>query len=491
MRKCQGGPYPSRPIRWYLEDMPVALPLALLLSAAVPAAAEPPRALPAPSSEALQAAWAGSRVSPASGSYAPEALQADLKRLVERSAGLVRIAERGVSGEGRPILVLAAGSGPEKVLLWSQMHGDEPTATCALVDLLSHLVATRSDPVTEQLLSSVTLLVVPMLNPDGAARNDRRNAQGIDINRDAVELQTPEGRFLKAVRDRFAPAAGFNLHNQGALVTAGPGGLQSALAVLAVPGAEQEPDGSAVARKKGLGAAMARAAEPIGPGRVARYDMSYTERAFGDSMSRWGTPTVLLETGGWDGPDEAERLVRLNFVVLLSALHLLARGEETLAAPAYDLVPFNVRGRLADLILRDATVHGGRGLPPFHADVAFVRARAFAGESPRLAATSVLGVGDLDHLRGLSEVDAAGLVVAPAPPGGAPAWEKTFAGLVARGLAKDDSLFLDDAALARESRSWAAGGVVTAWATVDLVLFRRTEKGLVVEGFVRDGVRVR
>ncbi len=483
--------YPSRPIRWYLPGMPVALPLALLLSAAVPAAVEARQAAPAPPSETFQAAWSGSRVSPPSGSYAPEALQADLKRLLERGAGLVRIAGQGVSSEGRPILVLAAGSGPEKVLLWSQMHGDEPTATCALVDLLSHLVATRTDPATEQLLSRLTLLVLPMLNPDGAVRNDRRNAQGIDINRDAVELQTPEGRFLKGVRDRFAPAAGFNLHNQGALVTAGPGGPQSALAVLAVPGAESEADGPAVARKKGLAAVMARAAEPFGPGRVARYDMSYTQRAFGDSMSRWGTPTVLLETGGWDGPGEAERLVRLNFTVLLSALHALARGKEALAAPAYDLLPFNVRGRLVDLVLRDATVHGGRGLPPFHADVAFVRARAFAGEAQRLAATAVTGVGDLDHLLGLTEVDAAGLVVAPAPPGGAPAWEKTFAGLVARGLAKDDSLLLDEAGLARESRSWAAGGVVTAWSAVDLVLLRRTEKGLVVEGFVRDGVRVK
>ena len=104
-----------------------------------------------------------------------------------------------------------------------------------------------------------------MLNPDGAERNVRRNAQGIDINRDAVELQTPEGRFLKAIRDRYAPAAGFNLHNQGALVTAGPTGPQSVLAVLAVPGAENEPDGPAVARKKGLGAVMARAANPSAP----------------------------------------------------------------------------------------------------------------------------------------------------------------------------------------------------------------------------------
>ena len=469
-------------IRWYRSGMPAALLLAAALSVA---------AVPAPSPEALAAAWGQARVSPPSGSYAPKALGADLAKLVARSGGLLEVVERGSSAEGRPITVLSAGWGPEKVLLWSQMHGDEPTATCALADLLSHLVATRGEPATEQLLSRLTLLVLPMLNPDGAVRNDRRNAQGIDINRDAGELQTPEGRFLKSVRDRFTPTAGFNLHNQGALVTAGPAGPQSALSVLAVPGAEREPDGPAVARKKGLGAVMARAVEPFGAGRVARYDMSYTARAFGDSMSRWGTPTVLLETGGWDGPDEAERLVKLNFVALLSALHALARGEETLAAPVYDTLPFNARGRLVDLVLRDATVHGGRGLPPFHADVAVVRPRSFAGEGQRLAAATVTGVGDLDHLRGLSEVDATALVVAPAPPGGPAAWESTVAGFAARGLARDGVLLLDDDALARETSAWAAGFAITPWSTVDLVLLRRTEKGLAVDGFVRDGVRTR
>ena len=330
-----------------------------------------------------------------------------------------------------------------------------------------------------------------MLNPDGAARNDRRNAQGIDVNRDAIELQTPEGRFLKAVRDAHAPVAGFNLHNQGPLVTAGRTGPQAALSVLAVPGSDGEPDGPALRRKKGLAATIARAAESFAPGRVGRYDMDYTERAFGDSMSRWGTPTVLLESGGWHGPDEAARLVRLNFVVLLSALHALARGADRDAAPHYETLPYNARGRLVDLLLRDASVHGGRGLPPFHADVAFVRPRPFAGEGRRLDGATVTGVGDLAHLDGLEELDATGLVVAPAPPVGPRGWEKTLADLASRGHAKDGLLLLDDATLARESKAWAGGLAITPWAVVDLVLLRKTEKGLAVDRFVRDGVFAR
>jgi len=464
--------------------MPAALLLAVALSAAAPPA-------PAPTPEVLHAAWPAVRLSPPSGTYTPEALGKDLDALLGAYGDVVRVVDRGTSAEGRPIRVVGIGTGPEKVLLWSQMHGDEPTATCALVDLLSYLVATRDEPSTRALLARLTFLVVPMLNPDGAVRNDRRNAQGIDVNRDAVELQTPEGRFLKALRGAQSPVAGFNLHNQGPLLTAGPAGPQLALSVLAVPAAGAEPDSPALRRKKGLAAVMARAAEPFAPGRVGRYDMDYTERAFGDSMSRWGTPTVLLETGGWHGPNEAERLVRLNFVVLLSALHALARGEEAAAAPAYEALPYNTRGRLVDLLVRGAAVHGGRGLPPFRADVAFVRPRPFAGEGLRLPAATVTGVGDLAHLRGLAEVDGAGLLVAPAPPGGPAAWEGLLAALSARGLAKDGLLLLDDDALARETKAWAGGAAITPWTALDLVLLRRAGAGLAIEGFVRDGVLAR
>ncbi len=465
--------------------MPAAPLLAILLSAA----AVTPSEAPAPPAAALQAAWSPARVSPSSGSYAPAALVADLERLIVRSGGHVRIEQKGVSAEGRPIFLLAAGSGPEKVLLWSQMHGDEPTATCALVDLLSHLVATRTEPATRQLLSRLTVLAIPMLNPDGASRNDRRNAQGIDINRDALRLQTPEGRFLRDVRERHRPVAGFNLHNQSALVSAGRNGLQTALAVLAVSSSEDEADGPQLARKKGLAAHMARVATTFAPGRVARYDTDYTERAFGDSMSRWGTPTVLLETGGWFGPGEEERLVRLNFVVLLSALHALARGEDADGAPAYEAIPRNVRGAFVDLLLRGASVHGGRGLPPFTADLAFVRSGSIAGGGVRLRSTALADVGDLAHLRGFEEVDAARLVAAPAPAEGASGWAKVLTGLVARGLARDGLLLLDDLALAREAAEWAAGRAIVPRTEVDLVLFRRTEKGLALDGFVRDGVR--
>ncbi len=49
--------------------------------------------------------------------------------------------EIGKSVRGRSLNHLTAGRGKTKILLWSQMHGDESTATMALFDLFNFLSA--------------------------------------------------------------------------------------------------------------------------------------------------------------------------------------------------------------------------------------------------------------------------------------------------------------------------------------------------------------
>src|SRR3972149_11621627 len=103
----------------------------------------------------------------------------------------------GASAEGRTIFLITFGGGPTKVLLWSQMHGDEPTATMALLDIINFLVLHPTHPVVEEIRQDLTLLMVPMLNPDGAQRFQRRTAQQIDLNRDALRFETVEAQILK------------------------------------------------------------------------------------------------------------------------------------------------------------------------------------------------------------------------------------------------------------------------------------------------------
>jgi hypothetical protein len=205
-----------------------------------------------------------------------------------------------------------------------------------------------------------------------------------------------------------------------------------------------------------------RLLEPWAKGRVARYDMEYTARAFGDAMTRWGTPTLLIESGGFSGPDEENTLVRLNFVALLGTLHALADGSlAKVDEKAYDAIPLNARDRLFDVLVRNARVVSGAGLPPYLADVGLNVAAArprFKGPFPHGARGSVLEVGDLSEFLGKKEIDLAGRFLVVAPPGGEEGWKKTLAGLEARGLATAEGLLaLTESELSAEAKVWLSG----------------------------------
>ncbi|HUM02728.1 MAG TPA: M14 family zinc carboxypeptidase [Thermoanaerobaculia bacterium] len=442
-----------------------------LLGRAFPLAAAPPESFTA---AGLWTAWPSVRVSPSDPwSLRSARLQAVLDTLGRDYPGLFTVVDEGRSGEGRKLTVLSLGSGPLGVLLWSQMHGDEPTATSALLDVLAYLGKNRGSGAVKRLLSGVTLYLLPMLNPDGAERATRRNAQGIDINRDALRLQTPEGRYLKNVRDRFQPAVGYNLHNQEPLTLAGKNGEQVALAVLSVPFDEALTENEGRRTTKRLAVFLRDDLAPWAAGKIARYDADYTARAFGDAMTRWGTATLLIETGGAGAPDEAGTLVRLNFVAILRSLQALADGSLAEVDPkAYDAIPALVREGLFDVLVREARVANGSGLPPYLADVALLRPRSFGGPAGS-GHPGVVEMGDLSTFRGKEEIRAKGSVLVPAPPGGEEGWRGTLARLRERKRADEGgNLLLSPEQLSLEVKAWMPEGelLVPGYAGALLIL---------------------
>jgi zinc carboxypeptidase len=216
---------------------------------------------------------------------------------VNAAPDLLAVEKIGESLEGRAINHIRAGSGPFHVLLWSQMHGDEPTATAALFDVFEYFRRHRDEPIVRRILSSLTLHVVPMLNPDGAERFQRRNAQSIDVNRDALRLQTPEGQLLKALRDRIQPKVGFNLHNQSWRTSVGKPPKPASISLLSVAYDEKRSENAGRTLTKKLCAVIRDALEPLASGQIGRYDDEFEVRAFGDNLTLWGTPIVLIETG--------------------------------------------------------------------------------------------------------------------------------------------------------------------------------------------------
>jgi hypothetical protein len=341
---------------------------------------------------------------------------ADLKKYLDqlRAEG-VSVHEVGRSVAGREIFQLEFGRGPLKVFMWSQMHGDEPTATSALVDLFHYLQRNRGTPWIAEIERKITLRAVPMLNPDGAELFQRRNLQFIDINRDARALATPEGRLLKKLRDEWSPEIGFNLHNQNARTAAGETGRQATISLLAVPYDAYGNDNPGRIRGKQICAVIYETLSPFIYGHIGRYDDTFNPRAFGDLISQWGTPVVLIETGALRGKTELE-LVQLNFVALAAALHALASGKIAEANPAvYDALRLNTGGTIFSLVLRRATivnrfVMGEARVPPFTADLGVNQDTVWSEGQPSIRA-SVQEIGDLAGFYGLEEVDARGYYV--------------------------------------------------------------------------------
>lgn len=281
----------------------------------------------------------------------------DVKKYLEQLKAMgLKVDEVGRSVQMREIYQVEYGKGPLKVFLWSQMHGDEPTATSSLIDMFAYLQKHKDEPWVKKLSETMTIRAVPMLNPDGAEVYLRRNAMGIDINRDAVDLKTPEAQLLKRLRDEWMPEIGFNLHNQQALTTAGYSNRQAAISFLVVYGDPEKTTSEGHERNKRLSSAMVLALENYIRGYIGRYGDEWTPTAFGDNFSAWGTPTILIETGALHGKDEMY-LVKMNFIAILTALTSVSNGtEKNFVGTNYETLPHNTSGRIYHVVFRNATI---------------------------------------------------------------------------------------------------------------------------------------
>lgn len=321
------------------------------------------------------------------------------------------VAEVGRSMQGRALRTVTFGRGPVRAFLWSQMHGDESTATMALADVFAFLAAPGRHPLRDRLARELTVTFLPMLNPDGAEVFQRENAAGIDLNRDVRRLATPEARVLKAVRDRIRPDYGFNLHDQQARTRAGAG-LQAAIALLPPPSDSARSWTPARTRARLVAAWLATDFANAVPGRIARYDDTFNPRAFGDLMQAWGTSTVLIESGALPDDPEKQRLRTLHAAALLGVLEAIAtRGYERAHAAAYDTLPLNRGGGAYDLLIVGGSVVVP-GLGPTRADLAVNYDDAVARTGGRIRE-----VGDLEGAAALDTLDLTGRFLHPLPDG--------------------------------------------------------------------------
>ena len=333
----------------------------------------------------------------------------DIMAIIDKLGKDFKVNQVGTSVEGRAIKLITYGSGPINVLMWSQMHGDETTATRSIMDVFHWLEADDEfNAIRTKIKSSITWHFMPMLNPDGASRFTRRNHYGIDINRDAIHLQTPEGRTLKRVRDSLNADWGYNLHDQGRGTSVE--GVRPATISLLAPAYDAK---KSINEKRGdamqLTKFMFDQITKYIPGQIGIYDDTFEPRAFGDNIQKWGTRTILIESGGYQDDWEKQYIRKLNFVMLITAAHSIAtKSYEKTPVADYQKIPRNGQGRIRELIVTNVQYEG------LIRDVAFDRTERDSEDYRNYYARGyITDLGDLQTSNAYFSLDAKGYDVAP------------------------------------------------------------------------------
>lgn len=335
----------------------------------------------------------------------------DLQPLIEKlkSNPLFQVSLLGKSVEGRDISMVTLGTGQTKILLWSQMHGDESTATMALFDIFNFF--SKKDEFEElkkTLLSKVTLYCIPMLNPDGAEVWKRRNAYEIDLNRDAIRLQSPEAVILKNIRDSLNPEFGFNLHDQSIFYTVGNTPRPATVSFLA-PAFNYEKDINEVrGRAMKLIAELTETLYQFIPNQVAKYNDDFEPRAFGDNIQKWGTSVILIESGGYPNDPEKQFIRKMNFVAIMTGIFSIAnKNWEKYQIAQYEAIPFNER-LLKNLILRNLSLK--KSNKDYKVDVAYLYSEVGIDNDRNFYYKNAIDeIGDLSIYYGYQEVDCTGM----------------------------------------------------------------------------------
>lgn len=262
-----------------------------------------------------------------------------------------RISTIGESVEKRPIYSFKFGKGPLKILLWSQMHGNESTSTKALFDCFN--LFESEDSIVKSILDRCTLLVIPILNPDGAERYTRLNANLIDLNRDAQNLSQPESNVLRAVYNDFKPNYCFNLHGQRTIFSAGE---TNNVATLSFLSPSEDKERSLTENRKVAMTIISEINDLLQqeiPNGVGRYDDGFNINCVGDTFQNFGVPTILYEAGHYKNDYSRETVRRLMFIALLKGLHVIASGISSDKHMAYLNIPENAKC-FYDVIIRNA-----------------------------------------------------------------------------------------------------------------------------------------
>jgi len=320
-----------------------------------------------------------------------------IKPLLDKLPKTVQVDVIGHSVLNAPIYGVKLGSGPKKILMWSQMHGNESTTTKAVFDLLNTLTDNKAG--VNSILKDCTLYIIPILSPDGAMAYTRINANKVDLNRDAQALTQPESKVLRQVYNSFKPDFCFNLHGQRTIFSAGE--TQNIATVSFLSPAQDKACTITPNRKIAMEviAVMNKALQQVIPNQVGVYDDAFNINCVGDTFQTENTPTILFEAGHYKNDYAREQTRQYIYTSLWSALQYIAANTVTGAYyKPYLEIPENGKCFL-DIILRNVNIKG------LKTDIGFLFVETLVNNKIEFI-PNVVNIEDLTAYYGHREIDA-------------------------------------------------------------------------------------
>ncbi|MBT2583287.1 M14 family zinc carboxypeptidase [Planococcus sp. ISL-109] len=268
----------------------------------------------------------------------------------------------GESVKGRDLYLVKYMTNPENptILFLTQQHGNEQLTTEGALEFIKHLGTGKMKGVTD----NVNILIVPMLNPDGAmgdvdfslddyvASGDRNltrlNAVGVDLNRDHVTKIQPETKALHTnVMSKYDIDYMIDLHHQGANSERDGELVSGSILYPTSPNVDEDVlEGS-----KKLGSIVFDAIDSKGWGHLGKYNGGNAETISRNGIAvEYGISTLLFEMRGMSdhyyesyvlGQKSNGYLIKQTVTTLESTVRAIADGSiDTADTSFWDTLAF-------------------------------------------------------------------------------------------------------------------------------------------------------
>jgi len=259
----------------------------------------------------------------------------------------------GKSEQQNPIYSIDYGVGSIKILIWSQMHGNESTTTKSIFDCLN--VFNSMDD--ELFYKIFKIKIVPILNPDGAVSYNRYNSNNIDLNRDADNLTQIETRILMNLFNEFKPNFCFNMHDQRSIYSAGYSNNPATVSFLSP---SQDINRSISHNRKIAMQIISKVSDELNkliPNQISRFDDGFNINCTGDKFQSLGVATILFEAGHFQNDYSREMSRKYMTIAIYEALlSIVDKSYLTYTTENYFEIPEN-KPLFLDLIIKNVILN--------------------------------------------------------------------------------------------------------------------------------------